>query len=1226
MAENGKIQSSLETVQKAVNQYVPGFAGPQDGALEYNQLPQGLYEELENFVYTLSQIDFVADFLQQNNIVIADAYDPAIKDGLDGFAASADYAAFRDMVAQGDQSGAQNYLRDINAPAAFVADPQKLVDFIEHDRAGFTGAMDALDAEGFLSAPPAAPELLARQPEALAGLQAVLDTNYKALIENFQTLKEKQEEVLSGEPEEAVRIEAQSALDLLSKVLPLLEKGKTHLDKADFSNFEKDADAQAALETYILYMQRHESMARVSDAADITGQYTPEFAEHYAGVIAAQQPMKDSLEQKGRLGVYEQGVLDQINRLAPFHQAMALMLETGAYRPKAASATAAEPVPDTPVRGVMPQVMEFEAPGLRAVLGRVPAAELAGVNTLVKTLSGYGFEEFMPFAPDDAGADALKGALAPQGQDRQAALAALYESVYQEAQGVLKREGRPASALEMEMKLRLAARLDDVTDGHDVFDPVQVDRLTQYLESAVGASFVAYNGANGDEAARARAAAQVFALSIPSPESFIERHGSNARSYRSFQNDYMTGIVPEIMTGFAGEAEKIPARGGGAEGTVSLAEAGAMPTLDALIADIQDDFAGLQDSPIAQKTLADMAEALAEKKAGFEKIYAQSDARGENGALILSDRTGHKVLLTPAQNGALEVRYLDALGVRAMEGAAIPEIRTGDEFGLDALMVSTAMAGFQATNQMIENPDHFAPGFFEMNGQHFVVGIDRETSMTQVKRLTPEFLSAATAGQLVNVSGPMADADMTARLMQDDAYRFIHKNYEGIFMNAGSVDRIFETMLEKVAGGTGREADNAALALQALGAGEQYIYKAEPEFSDLPRVSDQAVLDAVQAEIADRPDAQKMESFLYLHKDGHDGRVMLAIPATKDIVTGTPPEEQVETVYDESAAPLVFDISDAAHYTALRDKLVRMEGNEVALRMDVQPPENWAEPEFSGFTDWVYGGGAPQSRPEVTQSVLSPALPAATEQGRAALALSADEFTQGDDGKITFGRPVTDVGALGEVLGYDPAVLYRQTVPEGAPATVLVHGVDPETWNNTEGTAHPFLTDHVLITFGAGADVVTVAMKKEDFMHNPLRLPEMIQSAFHGDIKVDVQRVNSEVARTGMNGDGAPPVAENLWSAVLNNDFMYKGPAELLESSVREIRFAANPKHWMTDAHNYSRAMKEADHSALPQQGEPDSRQAMFRENCSEITCAPDMDVAFSGDTRAPRQPVRLGA
>tara|TARA_B100000780_G_scaffold279062_1_gene255297 strand:+ start:387 stop:3803 length:3417 start_codon:yes stop_codon:yes gene_type:complete len=1099
MADQANINQAIKTVQGVLERYTTSYYGGTDATLVHDQLPEGLYEQIENFIYELSGIDIAERKLNAAGIVIDDAYDPALMPALQTFATSPAFNAFRTAITNADQEAINRFMREHDLPAAFAQSPQKLIDFIDQDLEPFIEAMEVLEQAEHLYAPPLSLEEKRLQEETLPKMEALLRQAYPYYIDFLQDSMARDRAILQSNPEEAVRIETQYRIDSAHDALATLNKGFAALQEADFNDYVKDDNAHIALEQYIVFLQRHNSYTKFDDKS---GQYTPDFDAHLAAVMQSSQTRLKAFEGKENLSDRKKQEYQFIKHYEPFQAIMTDMVASAAYRMPSlnlngqtmhASDSIVNNIVDTMVRknyvhvsppersensGVFdmgarmalqafvidmkkitryggdqnngiysedfalylndrlrdpgisrfiadryfegdmqsvaglaaaldrycdstqipdlpgqssnisqvnliskPYAREAELEVLQIAVLRIPESELAGMNALVATLSGYGLEDFMRLSDDSSEAARLSQIMNYDGQSRVEVLGELFSSVYHEATGELERDGRSLDELHDEMSRRITERLEDFTKGTAVFAGNRVRQLEEHIENAVSVALTTGDSMQSNHADKLAAAAHVFGLTIPSPEKFTMDYGAHRPGGAIFSQKTMMGLMPKVLPDFGGQVAK------------SSADLGAvmeMQTIDMMVADMVEDFDRFNHSPIAGVAIQEVEAHLMTNKAILETAYEQCAALGPNGELIVKDRNGERVLLSHHDDEGLQIRYLDALGVADLRDADIPVISMAREFAYDAALIKTAMAGFQSKNQAVQNVNHYAPEFFELAGRHYVVGIDRETSMVQVKELDPEFLSMEHARMLTYATGPNARSDIWGIFMDNDAYRFIRENYSAVYSPAGSPDRIFQSMLQEVAKGQGMAGHSAT---QALGLFEQYVGLGslqEVPIADLPRVSDEGLLREVQNVAVRRPVEVNMQPFLYMRNEGGNPQILLSVPAIKTSENGQNDNQDSSAILDSEADPFVVDISDPEVFMRMRDRLIRWNAEGVRLQLDIVPPEALAADEFRVFKDWLDNGARP------LQKLPDNAAPSAPGVDGAQSALESGNRSGGD--------------------------------------------------------------------------------------------------------------------------------------------------------------------------------------------------------------------------------------
>lgn len=147
-----------------------------------------------------------------------------------------------------------------------------------------------------------------------------------------------------------------------------------------------------------------------------------------------------------------------------------------------------------------PTLKAVEVDVLQSVIARMPESELAGLNALVTTLSGYGLEDIMYVSDDRQESARLERIMEHDGQSREQVLGDLFAVVYGESQDALERAGRPESDLQEEISRRMSERLGDVTAATSVFSAGRVRDLEKQIDRAVGVALKAQENTVGDEA------------------------------------------------------------------------------------------------------------------------------------------------------------------------------------------------------------------------------------------------------------------------------------------------------------------------------------------------------------------------------------------------------------------------------------------------------------------------------------------------------------------------------------------------------------------------------------------------------------------------------------------------------------------------------------------------------------------------------------------------------
>lgn len=1322
MADEATVNAAIQTVQSVLGRYDPAYQGGRDDGLVSEQLPQGLYEHIENLSYLLSQIDPVARSLNAQDVRIDDAYNPALGNALQEFASSGAYNDFAQAVRAGDNAAITRLVRQNDLPAFFEQNPQEFVHFIENDLDSFLQAMSVLEEAEHLSAPPVSVEQKQLQDATLPKLEDFLRDEFAYHIESVEAYKQRTQDALDAGMHEAEVIAANRQLATINTILETLNKGREYLDDAEFSDFASDENAQQALSTYVYFLQSHSPVAGFDEQS---GNYTQGYESHIAALLEGRQDRLQALAENSDRDMNEEVEYQNLVRLAGFQALMGDMVESGLYRKPAADPNAGAPdvrqahaivgqAVDTMVRGnyvevspsmsarengefdmasrialqafvvdlkyftnyggdpsrgvynddfaehlmqvlnnpqnrqgiadryfkgdleaaqnlkmaldiyanpeivpdlagqpsnlaqdnliTKPRLKAVEADVLQSVIARTPDSELAGINALVTTLSGYGLEDTLYLSDDPQESARLARITESSGQSRAQVLGDLFETVYDEAQAALEREGRPASDLQDEISRRIGERLDDITSATAIFSSGRVHELQKQIDYAVEVALSARENTIGDEGQKFAAAREVFGLSVPSPEKFIIENGPHTHGSTVFHQPSMSGVLPPVLDGFAGQIEKAPA---------SLTEIADrdLQSINSMIAGMESGYEKLSRSPVARETLQEVRAGLEDNRALLESVYNQSAEKGPDGELVVSDRHGESILLRDGEDG-LDIIYLDAQGIDSVSD--VPTINVSEEFGYDRLMIKAAMAGFQAENQNIEHVRHYAPEFFEVAGRHYVIGVDRETSMVQIHRLEPEFLSVTNSAQLNYATGPNARTDAYNSFMENDAYRFLRENYDGFFSPAGSPDRAFQAMLQEIQRGSGEAANEAEKALELFSRRQEFDPVQNIPVTQLPRVEEDKTIDAAREIAASRPEDVRSEAFLYFHEDGNDGKILLTVPAMKEETSGEPPNEVTRTVFDPEGDPDVLDITDPDVFMRMRDRLIQWDSQELSLRLDAAPPDMLNEPQFAFFRNWLETGAPP---PVLESGIVKPAPrpPQASEAGINALYESAAGFVQ-NGADITLGSVVEDMDTVHAVLGYDPVAQFNQSTKGDGAGVAIVHGVEPGVWNGTSN-AHEFFIDHVLVTFEVDGEVKAVALNKDDFMHNPMRLPALLDGAYPDDTPPKVLMADRDHAAVGSR-EGIQVPATDLWHTVWDNKPEYHEMPERVPGGGQVLQ-PGIPLFWPRDAELYQQRLEEHEHSAMhqPDNGRSNGQDfaSLYAENCDDITCMPGMNDGASG-------------
>ncbi|MFN3700491.1 MAG: hypothetical protein ACK4VI_03100 [Alphaproteobacteria bacterium] len=842
---------------------------------------------------------------------------------------------------------------------------------------------------------------------------------------------------------------------------------------------------------------------------------------------------------------------------------------------------------------VRPAVYQSDVAYIQSMIGRIPQAEMAAMNALVGTLNGYGFDGFLP---DAVLSSEDRAAMSPIGQTRDQSFAILFESVYAEAQEAIARNGGSGDLRE-EVSARMIERYQMVVTGHSLYRASHAAQMEQYLRHAVSVGIDAMEGFRSDDpAVKLQIAAMGFAASIPAPEDFIAAHGLNERPRNTITNPgYMPVAVPQSLAGFGGAIAQSPA---------ILAQAMNAPLLDELLA------GGMPNAETQRR--------LSETRAMLEQAYNAAPEKSADGALILQDRHGERVLVTQGENG-IEMRYLSATGISAITDSDIPTQVIGESFGLDSRMIESAMGRYLHDNRNARRADEYNPSFITMGGTTYVMGIDRDSKLLQIIPLDPNFVTPENAAMTTFAVDPAAKQAALERFLQDPAYRFLFENYQGRFHSGGVTDRILYTMAQRLSEQGSARADET-LAAFGLYSGMNVggnIYDPTTIQND-PNLAAQ-ISDELNALIAARPEEDRSNPFVYF--DQVNGKILWVEPATTTVQQEINGQIQDIEVFDASRHPVVRDISDPDVYAALRSSLVEWNASGLFLKVDAYPlgvPE--IHDQFSGFFSWLQEGAPPPMRQPA--EVQEP-LPVLEGEARAAALAEFEESVAGfsfENGCVSFGREISSQALLEEILGYNPADTFNFGGYVDAEQTYIIHGLDPVTWNG-ENPQHELLRDHVFVSFMRGGEVRTIAIAKEDLDYNPLRLPSMLEQMHPGQGSPEFLAANRNI--TYIHENETIIQTPNIWSFVARNMNAYnQNPPEGVEAIPgRPDQGFVVPRRWRVDEGFVRNIVRQglADNprpAPEPESDLPITRR-LLRENAQEIT-NPDSFLTSICDSRAP--------
>lgn len=848
---------------------------------------------------------------------------------------------------------------------------------------------------------------------------------------------------------------------------------------------------------------------------------------------------------------------------------------------------------------VRPEISSAEIPVISAALSRIPAEERLAVNELVTTFSGFGLQHIVPQEALDA--DMLQS-LRNNGQSRDEILSDFFAGIHSESLAALEQAGRPVSDLEAEMTRRIQSRLDDVFTGNNIFSTANKNALEDDIARAVQSGLQAYAVIGSNDAERLEAGATAFAAAMPSTGDFLQEHGINRRNYALFNRDTMEGVTPSAISGFGGVIAKAE---------VNLETALAAPLIDGMIADISADFEHLASVSIAGRTMQGVNDGLAEIRGRVEGLY-DSLNKNPDGFAIVQDRHGESLLLSPGESG-LEIRYLDAAGISGLSDGAVPVNQIDDTLNLDALLIQTALAGYQAHNYGVESINNYNPEFFEMNGQHFVVGMDKQSATLQIIPLDTDFVNATNAAMLNYATGADNAAAARAVMMNDPAYRFIYENYAAQFGPAGTADKIFETMARELSAAGGAQAQ-AALDIYAERDNVD-IYAITP-YQNLPVAENPAAGTLAKEANLLRAEEARATPFLYLYENpGGEAAIFVAVPQMKTQIREVDGQQIEESIVDLEAPPLLHDITDPRVFGGMREQIILWDESGIAPRMDILPINILGNPAFADFQSWMAAGAPPPEKIEVPPPVVPEPL-----EGHARIEGLRDAFASAagleiDGAEIELGQPITNMAIIYDILGYDPHDAFQAAEYRDPASTYIVHGLEPDVWNGSD-EYDEFTRDHILVTFQKDGALQTIAMAKEDLAYNPLRAAAILGYEHEGEsaaIILAADRNRSEY----VEGRGTIIHTDNIWTYVYNREQEYTADAP--NEGMLEDIFVL-PRRWGIDGRRLQEELMETleeDHGALSRASGQETMRAMLESTIAEITM-PDNAALQSDGGHAP--------
>jgi hypothetical protein len=824
-----------------------------------------------------------------------------------------------------------------------------------------------------------------------------------------------------------------------------------------------------------------------------------------------------------------------------------------------------------------PAIYETDVAYLQAMISRIPQSEIAAMNELVGTLTGYGFDGFLP---DSILSAEDRTAMRPLGQTRHQSFVILFENVYAEAQEAIARNGGVGD-LKEEISARMIERYQMAVTGHTLYNASQAAEMETYLRHAVSVGVDAMAAfRSDDEAVKLQIAARSFANSIPSPDGFIAAHGLNERPRSTMTHPgYMPAAVPQSLAGFGGAITQSPA---------TFAQATNAPMLATLL------VGGMPNAETQNR--------LAETRVMLEQAYNAAPEKSPDGALILQDRHGELVLVTQGANG-IEMRYLNAAGISAITDSDIPTQTIGESFGLDSRMIESAMGHYVHDNRNARRADEYNPSFITMGGTTYVMGIERDSKLLQIIPLDPDFVTPENAAMTTFATDPAAKQAALERFLQDPAYRFIFDNYQGRFHSAGVTDRILYTMAQRLSE-QGPVRANETLAAFGLYSGMNvggFIYNPAAIQND-PNTASQ-ISDTLNALIAARPEEERLDPFLYF--DQASGKILWVEPAAMVVEQEINGQVQSFEVFDGTRYPVVRDISDPDIYAGMRGMLVDWNANGLFLKVDTYPDGALEMSEFQGFSLWLQEGAPP---PMLRPAEVREPLPVLEGEERVAALAEFEESVAGfsfQNGCVTFGREISSQALLEEILGYDPADTYNFGGYTDAEQTYIIHGLDPVTWNG-DNPQHELLRDHVFVSFMRDGEVRTIAIAKEDLDYNPLRLPSMLEQMHPGQGSPEFLAVNRDSAY--LHENKMIIETQDIWSFASRHINAYnQNPPEGVEAIPgRPDQGFVVPRRWRVDEGFVRDIVRQglADNPRPEPEPETDLLIArrLLRENAQEIT------------------------
>ena len=147
MADPATINNALETLQRVLGRYSESNSGSVHASLVDGQLPQGIYEDIAQFVLGLKGIENVSRTLFANEYRQTGAYDAEIGSALQTALGGETAQRYSQALEEEGTDFVSAVLRRADAPEIFVRNPALFVEFITSDLDATTQALDVLEGE-----------------------------------------------------------------------------------------------------------------------------------------------------------------------------------------------------------------------------------------------------------------------------------------------------------------------------------------------------------------------------------------------------------------------------------------------------------------------------------------------------------------------------------------------------------------------------------------------------------------------------------------------------------------------------------------------------------------------------------------------------------------------------------------------------------------------------------------------------------------------------------------------------------------------------------------------------------------------------------------------------------------------------------------------------------------------------------------------------------------------